>query len=90
MFKQSALDFVGEPATRNAETKDPGDVALDDALVRQCDGIDEPAQKAALREARLAAGTICRRAGRDEFPIERNALSVLLRYSHLYPCCELI
>ncbi|MFZ1153075.1 MAG: hypothetical protein WAR76_25650 [Xanthobacteraceae bacterium] len=45
-----------------AETKDPGDVALDDALVRQCDGIDEPAQKAALREATLAAGTICRRA----------------------------
>jgi len=59
MFKQAALNFVGEPATRIAETKDPGDVALDGALVRQRNGIDDAAQKAALREARLSAGTIC-------------------------------
>ena len=59
MFKQAALKFVGEPVTGIAETKDPGDVALDGALVRQRNGIDDAAQKAALREARLSAGTIC-------------------------------
>jgi hypothetical protein len=59
MFKQAALKFVREPATVIAETKDPGDVALDGALVRQRDGIEDPAQKAALREARLSAGTKC-------------------------------
>jgi len=62
MFKQAALNFVGEPAIGIAETKapgDPGDVALDGALVRQRNGIDDAAQKAALREARLSAGTIC-------------------------------
>jgi hypothetical protein len=74
MFKQAPLDFVGEPATGIAETKDAGDVALDGAAVRQCDGIDDAAQKAALREARLFAGTICWRAGRNEIPIERNAV----------------
>jgi hypothetical protein len=61
-FKQAALNFVGEPATGIAETKvsgDPGDVPLDGALVRQRNGIDDAAQKAALREARLSAGTIC-------------------------------
>ena len=59
MFKQAALNFVGEPGTGITETKDPGDVALDGALVRQRNGIDHAAQKAALREARLSAGTIC-------------------------------
>jgi hypothetical protein len=60
MFKQAALNFVGEPVTGIAETKvpgDPGDVALNGALVRQRNGIDDAAQKAALR--RLSAGTIC-------------------------------
>src|SRR5262245_59653822 len=60
MFKQAALNFVGEPVTGITETKvpgDPGDVALDGALVRQRNGIDDAAQKAALR--RLSAGTIC-------------------------------
>ncbi len=59
MFKQAALNFVGEPATGIAETKDPGDVALDGALVRQLNGIDDAVQKAAPGEARLATGTIC-------------------------------
>jgi hypothetical protein len=59
MLKQAALKFVGEPVTGIAETQDPGDVALDGALVRQRNGIDDAAQKAALREASLAAGTIC-------------------------------
>jgi hypothetical protein len=59
MFKQAALKFVGEPVTGIAETKDPGDVALDGALVRQRNGIDDAAQKAALREARLSAAMIC-------------------------------
>jgi hypothetical protein len=57
-FKQAALNFVGEPAIGTAETKDPGDIALDSALVRQRKGIDDAAQTAALREARLSAGTI--------------------------------
>ena len=59
MFKQAALNFVSEPATGIAETKDPGDVALDGTLVRQRNGIDDAAQKPALRETRLSAGTIC-------------------------------
>jgi len=62
MFKQAALNFVGEQATGIAvaePARDPGDVALDGALVRQRNGIDNAAQKAALREARLSAGTIC-------------------------------
>ena len=59
MFKQAALNFVGEPVTGIAETKDPCDVALDGALVRQRNGIDDAAQKAALRGPRLSAGTIC-------------------------------
>jgi len=59
MIKQAALNFVGEPATGIAETKDPGDVALDGALVRQGNGIDDAAQKPALREAGLSAGAIC-------------------------------
>jgi hypothetical protein len=58
MFKQAALNFVGEPATGIVETKDSDDVALDGALVRQGNGIDDAAQKAVLREARLSAGTI--------------------------------
>ena len=58
MLKQTALDFVGEPVTR-IETKDPGDVALGGALVRQLNGIESAAQKAALREPRLSARTIC-------------------------------
>ena len=77
MFKQAALNFVGEQATGIAvaePARDPGDVALDGALVRQRNGIDNAAQKAALREARLSAGTICSRAGRDEIPIERNTI----------------
>ena len=73
MFKQAALNFVGEPATGIAETKDPGDVALDGALVRQRNGIDDAAQKAA-RGATLSAGTTCWRAGRDEIPIERKTI----------------
>src|SRR5579863_8307882 len=52
-FKQTALSFVGEPVTR-IETQDPGDVALGGALARALDGIDDAAQKAALREARLS------------------------------------
>jgi hypothetical protein len=59
MFKQAALNFVGEPATRIAETKDPGDVPLDGALVRHLNGVDDAAQKAALRRARLSARTTC-------------------------------
>ena len=74
MFKQAALNFVGEPGIGIAETKDPGDVALDGALVRQRNGIDDAAQKAVLREARLSAGTRCWRAGRDEIPMERNTV----------------
>ena len=62
MFKQTALNFVGEPATGIAVTKvpgDPGDFAIGRALARALDGIDDAAQKATLREARLSAGTIC-------------------------------
>jgi len=59
MFKQAALDFVGEPGAGIAETKDPGDITLDGVLVRQLDSIDDTAQEAALPEARLLAGTIC-------------------------------
>jgi hypothetical protein len=59
MFKQAALNFVGEPATGIIETKDPDDIALDRALVRQGNGIDDAVQKATLREARLSARTIC-------------------------------
>ena len=47
MLKQTALDFVGKPTTGIAETKvpgDPGDVALDGALVRAFDGIDDAAR----------------------------------------------
>jgi hypothetical protein len=53
MLKQAALSFVGEPATGIAETKGAGELALDSALVRPRNGIDDAAQKAALREARL-------------------------------------
>jgi hypothetical protein len=59
MFKQAALNFVGEPGTGITETKDPGDVTLDGALVRQRNSIEDATQKAAPREARLSAGTIC-------------------------------
>ena len=58
MFKQAALDFVGKPATGIAQTKDPSDVALNGALVRQCHGIDDAAQETALREAGLFARMI--------------------------------
>jgi hypothetical protein len=58
MFKQAALNFVGEPVTGIAETKGPGDVALDSALVRLRNGIDDAAQKAALRESKPSARTI--------------------------------
>jgi len=59
MFKQAALDCVGQPAVGIGETKDPGDVSLDGTLARQRNGIDDAAQEAAPREARLAARTIC-------------------------------
>jgi hypothetical protein len=59
MFKQAALDFVGQPSTGITEPKDPGDIALDGALVRPLNGIDNAAQKTALREARLRAGPTC-------------------------------
>ena len=59
MFKKAALNLVGEPATGIAETKDPGDVALDGALVRLRNGIEDAAQKAALPKDRLSAGTMC-------------------------------
>src|SRR6516225_2023543 len=92
MLKQTALDFVGKPTTGIAVTKvpgDPGDVALDGALVRAFDGIDDAAQQAAPRRAGLAAGTTRQLAGHAEIPIKRNAihgwvLSILLRYSHPY------
>ena len=74
MFIKAALSFVGEPATGTAETKVPGDGALDGPLVRRLDGIDDSAQKAAPREDRLSARTICRGAGRDEIPIEQNTI----------------
>jgi hypothetical protein len=77
MFKQAALNFVGEPATGIAETKvpgDPGDVALDGALVRQRNGIDDAAQKAALRTGGLAAGRMRQFAGDAEIAIKRNAI----------------
>ena len=59
MFEQAALNFVGEPGTGMVETKSPGDVALDGALARQLNGIDDAAQKAAPRESRFRARTIC-------------------------------
>ena len=62
MFKQAALNFVGEPATGIAVTKvpgDPGDFAIGGALARALDGIDDSAQQAAPRRGGLAAGTIC-------------------------------
>jgi hypothetical protein len=92
MFKQAALNFVGEPVTGIAETKvpgDPGDVALGGALVRAFDGIDDAAQQAAPRRGGLATGTTRQLAGHAEIPIKRNAihgwvLSLLLRYPHPY------
>jgi hypothetical protein len=94
MFKKAALDFVGEPVTGIAETKvpgDPGDVALGGTLARALDGIDNAAQKAALRRSGLAARTLRQLGGHAEIPRERNAvhgwdLSVLLRYFHAYGC----
>src|SRR5262249_52046378 len=94
MLKQTALDFVGEPAI-GTETcaEDAGDVALGGALVRAFDGafdgIDDAAQQAAPRRGGLAAGTMRQLAGHAEIPIKRNAihgwvLSLLLRYPHPY------
>src|SRR5262249_53759238 len=90
MLKQTALDFVGEPAI-GTETcaEDAGDVALCGSLVRAFDGIDDAAQQAAPRRGGLAAGTIRQLAGHAEIPIKRNAihgwvLSLLLRYPHPY------
>jgi hypothetical protein len=90
MLKQTALDFVSEPAI-GTETyaEEPSDVALGGALVRPFDGIDDAAQQAAPRRGGLAAGTTRQLAGHTEIPIKRNAihgwvLSILLRYSHSY------
>ena len=74
MFKQSALDCVGESAVGIVETKDPGDVALDGAPVRQLEGIDDAAQKTAPRAARRSARSKGRRAGRDQIPMQRNTI----------------
>jgi hypothetical protein len=74
IFKQAALSFVGESAIWIAETKDPGDVALDGALMRQLNGIDDAAQKAAPSAAMRSARTTYRRAARGEIPMERNAI----------------
>jgi len=74
MFKQASLDIVGEAAAGIVETKDPDDVALDGALVRQRNSLGDTAQKAAQRKARLTARTTGWRAGRDEIPIERNTI----------------
>jgi len=74
MVKQAAFNLVGEPATGIAETKGSGDVALGGALVRGLNSIDDAAQKAALRAARLSARTICRCAGREQIPTGRNTI----------------
>jgi hypothetical protein len=58
MLKQAAFTCVVEPATGIAETKGPGDIAFDGALVRQLNGIDDAAQKAAPRDDRLSARTM--------------------------------
>src|SRR6516164_8918158 len=92
MFKQAALDFIGEPVTGIAETKvpgDPDDVALGGTLARALDGIHDAAQQAPPRRGGLAAGTMRQLAGHAEIPIKRNAihgwvLSLLLRYPHPY------
>jgi|AmaraimetFIIA100_FD_contig_111_114715_length_758_multi_8_in_0_out_0_2 hypothetical protein len=72
MLKQAALHFVGEPVIGIAETKvpgDPGDVALDGALARALDGIDDAAQQAAPSRGGFAAGTMRQFAGHAEIPI---------------------
>src|SRR5262245_24771639 len=77
MFKQAALNFVGEPVTGIAETKvpgDSGDVALRGALARALDGIDDAAQQAAPSRGGFAAGTMRQFAGHAEIPIERNTI----------------
>src|SRR5262249_56538633 len=88
MLKQTALDFVGEPAV-GTETcaENASDFALGGALVRAFDGIDDAAQQAAPHGGGLAAGTTRQLAGHAEIPIKRTAihgwvLSLVLRYSH--------
>src|SRR5262249_18798631 len=89
MLKQTALAFVGEPAIgTESYAGDAGDVALDGALVRAFDSIDDAAQQAAPRRGWLGAGTTRQLTSDVEIPIKRNAthgwtLSTLLRYSHL-------
>src|SRR5262249_57011369 len=87
--KQPALAFVGEPAIgTESYAGDAHDLALDGALVRAFDGIEDAAQQAAPRRGGLAAGTTRQFAGHTEIPIKRNAIhgSVLslLRFSHAY------
>jgi hypothetical protein len=81
MFKKAALDFVGESAIgteTETSAEEAGDVALGGTLARALDGIDNAAQKAALRQL----------AAHAEIPIKRNAIHgwdlSLLRYSHAY------
>lgn len=63
MLKQAALDFVSEPAIgTELRAEDADDVALSGALARPLDGIDDAAQKAALRRG-LAAGAMRQLAG---------------------------
>jgi hypothetical protein len=60
MLKQAALHFVGEAAIGSEMSAEhAGDLAIDGALARALDGIDNEAQQAAPRMGWLAAGTIC-------------------------------
>jgi hypothetical protein len=93
MLKQAALHFIGEPAIgTETSAEDASDLALDGALARALDGVEDPAQKAAPEGGGLAAGMLRQLAGGAEIPIERNAIhgwgpqTLLLKYSHLYNC----
>jgi len=66
MFKKAALDFVGEPAIgTETSAEEAGDVALGGTLARALDGIDNAAQKAALRRSGLAGRTLRQLAGHN-------------------------
>jgi hypothetical protein len=96
MFKQAALNFVGEPAIlAEIYAEDAGDVAIGGALARALDASTTRRSRPRRAGAGSPRGTTRQFAGHAEIPIKRNAdhgwvLSTLLRYSHSHNATWLV